>query len=303
VVTSGRGVGSFTVIVPAYNEGAALRRNVEAIRAFLVERTPLALPWSILIVDDASGDETLRIATALAREDQRIHVLRRASNGGVDAAIRSGVEAIDSDVAVVLDADLSYDVEIVATLLERLERDDADVVVASAYTQGGAIRNVPRVRASLSRWANRILSYAARHRVSTLTCMVRAYRMPALRPLLAQGAGDMTYELLLTAIRSGLNVCEVPATLEWAPHRRSRMSPGAIVGRAMRVLVTSVRTRPSLALAIPGLIPGVLPVAVAIAAWAHSTPVQLGIVASTTFAVQTASLIVFGFHATNIVTK
>ncbi len=300
VATSVREITSLTVVVPSYNEAATLRTNVNAIRAFLTERALLDLPWSILIVDDSSSDDTPEIAAELAREDGRIRLLRRPSNGGVDAAIRSGVEAVESDAVVVLDADLSYPVTIIEALLDALAREDADVAVASAYAPGGAVRNVPRARAMLSRWANRFLAYAIHERVRTLTCVVRAYRTEAIRRLLAhRPSGDATHQLLLDALRLGLRVSEIPATLEWTAERRSRMRPGAIVQRTRSVLAAALRERPSLALTIPGLIPGVLPLAIALAILAHGTTAQVGLVASITFVVQTASTVVLCYHSTN----
>lgn len=299
-----RGIQSFTVVVPSYNEAATLRTNIEAIRAFLTERTPLALPWSIVIVDDASADESAQIAAELAREDARITAVTRASNGGVDAAIRSGIEAAAGDAIVVLDADLSYRAPIVGVLMETLAREEAEVVVASAYAPGGEVHRVPKMRAALSRWANRFLSYAVHERVHTLTCIVRAYRTDALRALLARNPStDMSHGLLLVALREGLAVREVPAVLEWSHQRRSRMSLRAVWKRTLDVTGAALRARPSLALAIPGLVPGILPLAIALAIFAHGTPAQVGIVASTTFAIQTASLVVFGFHSTNFLMR
>ncbi|MHB8442176.1 MAG: glycosyltransferase family 2 protein [Candidatus Tyrphobacter sp.] len=301
MATSVRRIESFTVVVPSYNEAATLRTNTEAIRAYLDARTPAhdAL-WTILIVDDASSDETPEIAAELAREDRRIRVIRRTANGGVDAAIRSGIEAVQSDAVVVLDADLSYRAPIVGALLEALSAEEAEVVVASAYAPGGEVRNVPRRRVVLSRWANRFLAYAARERVHTLTCIVRAYRTDALRSLLAyRPDGDAAHVMLLAALRLGMRVHEIPARLEWAPERRSRMSLSAVLRRTASVMGAALRERPSLALTIPGFVPGVLPLAVALCLLVHATPRQVGIVASATFAVQTASLFVFGFHSGN----
>ncbi len=227
-------------------------------------------------------------------------MIRRTANGGADAAIRSAIEAVQSDAVVVLDADLSYRAPIVGALLEALTGEEAEVVVASAYAPGGEVRNVPRKRAVLSRWANRFLAYAARDRVRTLTCIVRAYRTDALRRLLAyRPDDDATHMLLLDALRLGMRVREIPARLEWAPERRSRMSLGAVLRRTSSVMSAALRERPSLALAIPGLVPGVLPLAVALCLLVHATPQQTGIVASATFAVQTASLVVFGYHSGN----
>lgn len=299
VAPSVRRIESFTVVVPSYNEAATLRTNIEAIRTALVESTPLDR-WAILVVDDASSDDTAAITAELARQDPRIRAIRRVTNGGVDAAIRSGIDVVDSDAVVVLDADLSYHAPIAGTLVETLLREEAEVVLASAYAPGGSVHNVPKMRALLSRWANRFLAYAVRDRIHTLTCIVRAYRTDAVKRLMAvRPTGDMTHQLVLDALHSGMRVCEIPASLDWAPRRRSRMSLRAIAQRTGSVLGAAIHARPSLALVIPGLVPGLLPLAIALAIWAHASAIQVGIVASTTFAIQTASLVVFGFHSTN----
>jgi hypothetical protein len=301
VATSVRGTRSFTVVVPSYNEAATLRTNIDAIRGYLDERTRThPATYAILIVDDASGDETPRIAAELAREDARIHVLRRPANGGVDAAIRSGIEAAEGDAIVVLDADLSYTAPIIGALLDALAGEGAEVVLASAYAPGGRVRNVPRRREWLSRWANRFLAYSVHERVHTLTCIVRAYRTDAARRLVEyRPDGDAAHQMLLDAFRLGMRVHEIPATLDWGPQRRSRMSARATWRRICSVLGTAIHARPSLALTIPGLVPGVLPLVLALSILAHATARQVAVVGSATFAIQTASLLVFGFHSTN----
>ncbi len=301
VATSVRGIASFTVVVPSYNEASTLRTNIDATRRYLEARTHThPASYAILIVDDASSDESPGVAAGLAREDDRIRVIRRSSNGGVDAAIRSGFEAAEGDAIVVLDADLSYDPAIIGGLLDALVNEDAEIAVASAYAHGGSVRNVPRRRERLSRWANRLLAYAVHERVHTFTCVVRAYRADALRRLMAyRPSGDAAHQLLLDALRLGMRVAEIPARLDWGSERRSRMSLRATARRSRSVLAAALRERPSLALVIPGLVPGVLPLALALAIFAHASVRQVAIVGSTTFAVQTASLIVFGFHSTN----
>ncbi len=300
VATSARRIGSFTVVVPSYNEAAALCANIEAVRQYLIERSGDGRSWTILVVDDASTDETPNVASALALADDRVRVLCRASNGGVDVAVRDGLAAVKGDAIVVLDADLSYSPSIVGSLLDALAREDADVAVASAYAPGGSVHNVPRRRASLSKWANRLLSYAAHERVHTFTCIVRAYRADVARTLMAyRRDGDAAHQMLLDALRLQMRVVEIPTKLEWSKTRRSRMRLAETLRRTQSVLGVAIHERPSLALVIPGLLPGMLPLAIALSILAHGTTTEVAIVGSTTFAVQTASLIVFGFHSTN----
>jgi succinoglycan biosynthesis protein ExoO len=86
-------------IVPAHNVGRYIEATVEA--ALAQERISV----EIIIVDDASTDETLNIAERLAELDPRIHILRQAHKSGPSLARNAGIEAARGDWIAPLDAD------------------------------------------------------------------------------------------------------------------------------------------------------------------------------------------------------
>jgi len=85
--------------MPAYNAAAYLTAAVESV---INQSWP---QWELLLVDDASTDDTLAIARGLARRDSRVRVLQQSRNGGVAAARnRALAEAAGSHIAF-LDSD------------------------------------------------------------------------------------------------------------------------------------------------------------------------------------------------------
>ncbi|MBV8725301.1 MAG: glycosyltransferase family 2 protein [Candidatus Eremiobacteraeota bacterium] len=291
-----------TVVIPAYNEGLAFAGALAAIADEIASYKAAPYDFRYLIVDDGSTDETYELACRFARWRNGVRVLRHEKNRGLGGALRTAFAEIDTELAVVLDADLSYSTATALSLIEHLEREGADIALASAYAHGGAVRNVPWIRRILSREANRILSLATGGRYATITCMVRAYRTDVLRRLpFRSDTMDAVAEQLLSAMRAGMRVVEVPATLEWTPERRQdtgRLRASTVARRIGMTLSMGLRHRPALWLAMPGLFPGLLPIVVAIALALRVNTKTLAIVTAVTVAIQYGSLALFGGQLT-----
>lgn len=82
------------VIIPAYNEGARVRRVISAVK-------DAALPSEIIVVSDGSTDDTGEAARA-----EGVNVIELPRNLGKGAAMKAGVSSTDADVYVFMDADL-----------------------------------------------------------------------------------------------------------------------------------------------------------------------------------------------------
>jgi glycosyltransferase involved in cell wall biosynthesis len=89
-----------SVIIPAYNAERWLERAVTSV--FSGE---FSSPDEVLIVDDASTDETVNVANTLARDFSAVRVLRQPTNGGIVKARRSGLVAATNEWVAHLDAD------------------------------------------------------------------------------------------------------------------------------------------------------------------------------------------------------
>jgi len=90
---------SVDVIVPCYNYGRFLRRSVGSIL------TQAGVRVRVLIIDDASTDDTPEIGRALAREDGRVEFRRHTSNRGHITTYNEGIQWLTADYALLLSAD------------------------------------------------------------------------------------------------------------------------------------------------------------------------------------------------------
>src|SRR5215212_12140161 len=70
---------SVEVVVPVFNEQAALERSIRRLHRFLAAELPFS--WRIVIADNASTDATPASAAVLARELPGVEVLRLDRKG------------------------------------------------------------------------------------------------------------------------------------------------------------------------------------------------------------------------------
>jgi hypothetical protein len=92
-------LSSVDVIVPCYRYGRFL---LECVQSVLTQSLP---DIRVLIIDDASPDNTPQIAAKLAAEDSRVHVIRHSSNKGHIATYNEGIEWASADYMLILSAD------------------------------------------------------------------------------------------------------------------------------------------------------------------------------------------------------
>lgn len=88
-----------SVVIPAFNRGWSIEKTVQSVIAQTYQH------WEIIIVDDASTDETLGKLVSLSKRDQRIRYLKHDVNCGAQAARNTGVKAANGDFIAFLDSD------------------------------------------------------------------------------------------------------------------------------------------------------------------------------------------------------
>lgn len=111
-----------SVIIPAFNEKGTIAELLRRVRA-------LDLDMQIIIVDDGSSDGTREILREMERED--LIVAFHEKNQGKGAAVRTGFQLVDGDVAVIQDADLEYDPHDLLSMLAAMIDGNARVVYGS----------------------------------------------------------------------------------------------------------------------------------------------------------------------------
>ena len=124
-----------SVIIPCYNEETTIQEILELVQIALNDSE-----YEIILVDDASTDNTSQIIHDISAKEVTITVISHDLNLGKGAALRSGIAASSGNVVIIQDADLEYDPSDYAKLLQPIQVGKADVVYGSRFKSGDAGR-------------------------------------------------------------------------------------------------------------------------------------------------------------------
>lgn len=220
------------VVMPAYNAAQTLELTWRDIPAEWVT--------SVILVDDASRDETVEVAKALPLEI--IHHHRNVGYGGnqktcYTAALREG-----ADVVVMLHPDGQYDPRLLPALVRPILLDEADMVLGSRFLDPGGARagGMPLYKYISNRFLTTVESWVLRQHFSELHTGYRAYSRAFLETVpYLRNADDFVFDtqIIAEAIHWKQRIVEVPVATKYFPEASSASVQQSVV-YGLKTLVT-----------------------------------------------------------------
>ena len=125
-----------SILVPCYNEQAVITmchdRITESIKDLEQD-----YKFEIIYVNDGSKDDTLATLINLSEQDKRVCVINLSRNFGKEAAMTAGLDHLECDAVIILDADLQDPPELIPEMIEMWRNEDADVVYGQRISRLG----------------------------------------------------------------------------------------------------------------------------------------------------------------------
>jgi len=159
---------ALSVIVPLYNE----QESVGPLYAAIVQALAgLDRSFEMVFVDDGSKDDTVAVASGLARRDPRLRIVKFRRNYGQTAAMAAGIEHANGEVLITMDGDLQNDPADIPLLLEQIDAG-FDVVVGWRHNRQDKLitRKIP------SRIANWLIGKVTGVPIKDNGCSLKAFR-------------------------------------------------------------------------------------------------------------------------------
>jgi len=122
-----------SIVVPAYQEADGIGASLREIHARALQT---GLDVQIVVVDDGSTDETWAELLKAQAQMPEVGLIRFSRNFGKEAAISAGLDHVDGDACILIDADLQHPPSLIAEMVKRWREEGWDVVEAVKRSRG-----------------------------------------------------------------------------------------------------------------------------------------------------------------------
>ncbi len=223
-----RRVVDLSVLMPCYNDGANLAKNIEST---LEDLEHLARQtYELIVIDDGSTDATYKEASRIASTNRRVSVLRVKANSGKGSALQAGFEASKGGLICFLDGDLQISARHIPRFVEYMRFEKADIVIASKRHPLSSV-DYPRTRRILSRCYQTLITVLFRLPLTDTQTGLKLFRREVLervfpKALVKRYAFDV--ELLGNAHRLGYRIVEAPIEVSGRGIYKSHVDLGAV---------------------------------------------------------------------------
>lgn len=214
---------SYSIVIPAYNEGERIVASLEKIAAFLAEQRITA---EVLVVNDGSRDNTADVVREFALRYPYFRLIENPGNRGKGYSVRNGMLQATGDIVLFSDADLSAPISEAPKLFAAIA-SGADVAFGSRWL----VAAMQTERQSLARQVagrayNILMRLLLGLKYKDTQCGFKAFNRRALDTIFPRQHVErwgFDVELLFLAKKFKMKIVEVP--VEWAHDDRSKINP------------------------------------------------------------------------------
>jgi dolichyl-phosphate beta-glucosyltransferase len=214
---------SYSIVIPAYNEGARLGATLERVLAYVNEQGE---ETEVIVVNDGSRDNTADIVRQFAASNPVLRLVDNPGNRGKGFSVRNGILNARGRVVIFSDADLSSPIEELPKLLQPL-REGADIAIGSRWLQSNLqTQRQPLHRQLFGRIFNLLLRTTLGLQFKDTQCGFKAFTAEAAQtifPLQHIERWGFDPEILFLARKFGFKVREVPVA--WGHSGGTRINP------------------------------------------------------------------------------
>jgi glycosyltransferase involved in cell wall biosynthesis len=203
------------VVMPAYNAAKTLR--------FTYADLPPGLIDQVILVDDGSSDDTVKIARELGLE-VFVHNRNYGYGANQKTCYREALK-MGADIVVMVHPDYQYNPKLLPTLVEPLKRKEADIILGSRLLAGDVVQHgMPWWKFFGNRFLTGLENLVFGLNLSEYHTGYRAYRREALEAVNMEMNSDnflFDQEIIAQFVASGLRMAEVPVPARYFPEASS----------------------------------------------------------------------------------
>ena len=225
--------GLLSIFYPMWNEEEYIERAIGYGKR-ACERLVASgdiVDYELIIIDDASTDQTSEIADALVAADDHVRVIHHPTNRKLGGSMRSGFAAARGDIVLYTDADLPFDINELSRIVRLLRDYEADIVSAYRFDRTGE----GSLRTLYTTVYNALIKTVFGVRVRDINFACKLVRRRVLDAIELKSEGSfIDAELIIRAQRRGFDVMQLG--VDYFPRTRgeSTLSSPAVIRKIVR---------------------------------------------------------------------
>ncbi len=199
------------VVMPAYNAADTLEKTYREL--------PFEVVDSVILVDDASPDNTAEVAAALGIDRVIVHDRNLGYGGNQKTCYRAALD-LGADIVVMVHPDYQYTPKLIRSMASLIAEDVFDCVLGSRILGTGALKGgMPRHKYLANRLLTLFQNLMVGYKLSEYHTGFRAFSREVLETLpLADNSDDFIFDnqMLLQVISYGFSIGEVTCPTRYA---------------------------------------------------------------------------------------
>ncbi len=224
------------VVLPAYNAGRTLERTISEIPQGIVD--------DLLLVDDASGDDTVEVARRLGIPCV-VHSENRGYGGNQKTCYAEAL-ARGADIVIMLHPDYQYSPKLIGAMAWLAASDEFDVILGSRILGRGAIKGgMPRYKYYFNRLLTLLENVMLGIKLSEYHTGYRTFTREVIETLpLGECSDDFVFDnqMIAQAASFGFRIGEISCPTRYFPEASSINFRRSVI-YGLGVLATSARFR------------------------------------------------------------
>lgn len=207
----------YSIILPSYSEARNLKLLLPELNQVM---SSLAKSFEIIVIDtQQSQDNTQEICSTY-----NVKYVNREPTDSYGDAFRTGLRVGLGKYFIFMDSDGSHTPDFIPKMINHVEREEVDLIIASRYIQGGKSANNPLLL-SLSKVLNAIYSKVLKINCKDVSNSFRLYRAALLIEMeLTSNNFDILEEVLFKLIHQNksFKLAEIPYSFQRRRHGKSK---------------------------------------------------------------------------------
>jgi len=202
-----------SVIIPCYNEEDTIAETINR-----VKNVSISYEKEILVVDDNSTDDSVKITQRFTG----VRLLQHTVNRGKGAAVQTGVASATGDIIVIQDADLEYNPREIPKLIEPIVKGETEIVYGSRFL--GACKGMSKSHFL----GNKVLSLTASilysSKITDIMTAHKVFRTSILKGVQLNSKGfEFEVEITAKVLNRHLKIVEIPIIYKYRESGKAKI--------------------------------------------------------------------------------